>query len=92
MDDKSTFCKHKSDTLLQLFWNCETIKLFWSQLHLYINTECNLSLPEFKLGDIMFGSMSLDKALSMILLQAKYFLYNNKMNEKTHLLSNSKID
>ena len=29
----------------------------------------------------MFGSMSLDKALSMILLQAKYYLYNNKMNE-----------
>lgn len=99
-NDRCTFCKQNPETLLHLFWNCETSKQFWSQLHLYINTECNLSLPEFKLEDIIFGSMSLDKALSIILLQAKYFLYSNKMKEikpsieqfKNRLITFHKVD
>ena len=31
-NEKCTFCKRETETLFHLFWNCESIQLFWNKL------------------------------------------------------------
>ena len=80
--DTCNLCKNAPETLIHLFWHCEVSKNFWTQLINYINNKCNMNLVEWTAPEILFGSHKLDSAISIILLQAKLFLYFNKINSR----------
>ena len=81
-DDTCNLCKNYPETLLHLFWQCEVSKQFWSQLLNYINNTCNLNMVGWTAFEVLFGSRKLDSAINLILLQAKLFLYFNKVKNQ----------
>ena len=88
--DTCNLCKNAPETLIHLFWHCEVSKNFWTQLINYINNKCNLNLVKWTTLDILFGSHKLDTAINTILLQAKLFLYFNKINSRTPCIDSFK--
>jgi hypothetical protein len=81
-DNRCTFCKTFPESILHLFWDCPYIKQFWTQLRNYIINQCNIHLNDWSVTLILFGNQSMDKVLNIILLQAKLFIYSNKMKEQ----------
>ena len=82
VEDTCTFCNNAPETLLHLFWNCEVSKHFWAVLLNYINNKCNTNLIEWNAYDVLFGGRNQDTCISNILLQAKYYLYCNKIKKQ----------
>ena len=80
VDDSCTFCRNAPETLLHLFYQCPISKEFLTQLFSYIQNKCNIELNERGVKDVIFGSHKLDKIQNLLLLQAKHFIYFNKIN------------
>ena len=99
-DDRCTFCNNCTETILHLFWNCNISKQFWNDLCAYINDKINTNITDLDVKAIIFGSQQLDSTLNTILLQAKYFLYCQKMRKqkpsieifKKKIISNYQVD
>ena len=81
-DDNCSFCNIAVETILHLFWTCPVSKDFFQQLKNYIVNKCGVSIIDWTVKDILFGNNKLDNALNTILLQAKLFLYYNKMKKQ----------
>ena len=80
-EDTCTFCKNAPETLMHLFWSCEVSTQFWTQLLNYIKNKCNINMVDWTAYDVLFG-LSMDNGINNILLQAKYFMYGNKMRNQ----------
>ena len=87
-DESCSFCNNSPETILHLFWMCDISKNFWSQVRTYINSKCGLNMNEFTVFDILFGNTKLDRVINIILLQAKLFLYQSKLNHQLPLKTN----
>ena len=81
-EDTCSLCNEVTETILHLFWDCEVSKQFWIELRRYINNRCGLNIKEWNTFEIIFGSRNLDTVTNLILLQAKLFLYYNKMKKQ----------
>ena len=88
--DKCTFCNNTPETIVHIFWSCEMIQNFWSQLASYIEEKCSLVTIRWSKTDILFGNLKLDTGLNKIILQAKMFIYQSKMNGRHPSLNNFK--
>ena len=77
--DSCTFCNNAPETLIHFFWECEITKQFLNQLCIFIENKCNIQLNNWNIKEVLFGSCKLDKVQNMLLLQAKYFLFFNKV-------------
>lgn len=89
-EDMCTFCQGEQETLTHLFFECEIITQFWTQLQSYIKDKCNLNFENWSLSDILFGNTNLDNALNLIILNAKFYIYYNKMKQTRPSLANFK--
>ena len=78
-DDTCTFCNNAPETVKHLFWNCIVTRNFFNELFTHIQNKCNLHLSEWGVKEILFGNKKIDKVQNLLLLQAKHFLYFNKM-------------
>ena len=81
-EDTCSFCKNAPETILHLFWNCEIIQTFWTGISNYIKNKCNIDLLEWDANDILFGSYNFDKVVNLLLLQAKHFIYYNRIKNQ----------
>jgi len=81
-DDSCSFCENAPETVFHLFWACNVSAQFWIQLFNYIENKCNITMTEWNAYDVLFGSHNQDKCINNILLQAKHFLYINKMKKQ----------
>lgn len=81
-EDICSLCNDEQETLIHLFWHCEVSQQFWRDLKEYINTKCNLTYDNWTAYDIIFGNPKLHKVVNLILLQAKLFLYYNKIKKQ----------
>ena len=77
-----TYCSVEVESIQHLFWNCQIVQKFWSDLLQYLRDKCThcdrLNLTE-KL--IVFGvsdEVITDKGLDFIILFAKFFIYKSR--------------
>lgn len=72
-----TFCHEVNETLEHLFWECDYVKLFWSEI-------CNLCLKstfEIDFNYIKFGKFEDAKhPINFFILHGKYYIFNCKLN------------
>ena len=93
-DNKCTFCNNDPETLIHLFWNCETVATFWHDLTVWLVNECahitnlNLTLPDIILG--IHNKQRSDEVLNFIILNAKSYIYNMKYNNSCPQIQNFK--
>ena len=86
--DKCTFCKNVSETIHHLFWKCNVLQTFWTNLGNYIEGKCSLVKINWSETAILFGNLKLDICLNKIDLLAKMCIYQKKM--ETNKKSNGK--
>jgi len=72
----------QTETLAHLFWNCRVSQLFWNQLETYVIENVNAHLEPFTVSDIIFCNPKFEIVLNRILLLAKNYLYNCRLNLK----------
>ena len=53
-DDKCTYCKSESETLIHFFFNCVYSKLFWKDFEFYYYSVSN-KLLHLSLQDVLIG-------------------------------------
>ena len=70
----------QTETLTHLFWNCRVSQLFWNQLETYVIENVNAHLEPFTVSDIIFCNPKFEIVLNRILLLAKKYLYNCRLN------------
>ena len=88
--DLCTFCKTQAETIQHLFYECNTVQHFWTNLALYMTEKRAEIQTDWNITDILFGNKKFDKALNKILLMAKQFIFNQKLKDKQPLLINFK--
>ena len=75
-DDKCTFCKSESETLIHLFFNCVYSKLFWKDFEIYYYSVSN-ELLHLSLQDVLIGIIAVQcPLLNYFLLIAKLYLWD----------------
>ena len=81
-DDLCTFCKHESETMQQLFYDCSYSITFWKDFELYY-----LSLTQqqihFNLKDIFIGLLTPElPLLNYLILIGKIYLWACRRNKE----------
>ena len=83
-DSLCTFCKSHNETLLHLFWCCEQVQTFWTDLTQWLKRKCrHITSINLDRENVIFGivdNMKADETLNLILLLAKQFIYRMKYN------------
>ena len=80
--DKCSFCKTERETILHLFWECPQSNRFWLDLSQFLTANGVLQSDiEINLEAVIFGGEKIGKLINLILLVAKRYLYNVKMNK-----------
>ena len=74
-DDKCTYCKSESETLIHFFFNCVYSKLFWKDFEFYYYSVSN-KLLHLSLQDVLIGIIAVQcPLLNYFLLIAKLYLW-----------------
>ena len=80
-NNKCTFCKTETETLRHLFWDCRCIQVFWRDFQNYLISK-NIVLPgDWNEQTILFGSQKSDRIFNLLLLKAKYFIFDRKLED-----------
>ena len=80
-EDKCTFCKSESETLIHLFFNCVYSKLFWRNFEFYYYSVSN-ELLHLSLQDVLIGIIAVQcHLLNYFLLIAKLYLWNCRRSQ-----------
>lgn len=85
-----TFCQDETESLMHLFWNCRHVQTFWTDFQSYLASKNILLLNEWNEKDILLGSLKYDIILNQLLLRAKYFIYQMRLNETIPVFCNFK--
>lgn len=93
-NDKCTFCKNESETILHVLCTCNIVRTFWNELFQWMKDGCthiyNLNILD---NEILFGitdNKKADYVLNFILLLAKQYIYKCKMKKQIPLLQGFK--
>ena len=81
-EDTCSLCRNAQETIIHLFWHCDISKHFLTRLFNYIKNKCNIDMVEWTVDDVLFGSHRMDPVINILLLQAKKFIYFNKMKSQ----------
>ena len=54
--DKRTFCNQVSETIQNLFWECEQVEYFWNGFETILHDNCGLLDVKFNAENINFGN------------------------------------
>ena len=89
-------CNQEEETISHLMWECEIVQNFWSRLLNILKEKCILcETLELSEPLILFGikeKVITDKAIDLIILIAKYYIYSCKWQSKApHLKVFEKI-
>ena len=80
-DDKCTFCKSESETLIHLFFNYVYSKLFWKDFEFYYYSVSN-ELLHLSLQDVLIGIIAVQcPLLNYFLLIAKLYLWDCRRSQ-----------
>ena len=80
-EDKCTFCKSESETLIHLFFNCVFLKLFWKDFEFYYYSVWN-KLFHLSLQNILTGITAEQcPSLNYFLLIAKLHLWDCRRSQ-----------
>ena len=70
---------------MHLFWHCVAVQEFWTNLAQYINAKCiHVHNFHFTKDLVLFGicnQIKTDEILDLIILLAKRYIYNSKVNK-----------
>ena len=77
------FCNELEDTISHMFWECQYVQTFWSELHnLFISKLPHIHNLNLSEQLILFGwkdNTRTDKPFDLLLLSAKYHIYLSKL-------------
>ena len=74
-----SLCHESNETLEHLFWDCDFVKIFWSESH----NLCLKSRFEIDFNCIKFGFFEdATHPINFFILHGKYFIFNCKLNNK----------
>ena len=83
--DLCEFCHRSSESIIHLFWHCIAVQDFWTRLNEYINVKCvHVHNFYFTKDLVLFGicnQIKTDDILDLIILLAKQYIYNCKVNK-----------
>lgn len=84
IDSLCTFCKSEDETLIHIFFQCESTKNFWKNLYLHIGNHIASSRP-FHLQDVVcyYGGgddVSENYIIDFFILYGKYFIHKQKFS------------
>ena len=76
--DKCQFCNLATEYIEHLFYNCQVVKQFWTQIFQWISTKTNLNI-NFTIAEILLGGAPHDlQIFNLIFLLAKKYIYDCK--------------
>ena len=82
-----TFCNTDVESLQHLFWDCVFVRSFWLDLENIINDRCHIIHDiHFNEDLVLFGNdtrFKSDDVFDLILLLAKFYIYQCKMEKST---------
>lgn len=76
-NDRCSFCNQHSETILHLFYYCNKVKEFWSDLQKWLETKADITLY-VTVKSVIFSKQSQNDLINYILLLAKYYIYRTK--------------
>jgi hypothetical protein len=81
-DDRCSFCKHESETILHLFTECEHVKPIWQSLCNWLMRCGYTELQQFNSYDIVLGINNIDIIVNLCILITKLVIYRSKIGNK----------
>lgn len=85
-----TFCQQETESLTHLFWNCRLTQSFWNEFRAFMNLKNVNMIHNWQDKDIIFGSDNYDLVLNQLILRAKYFIYQKKLDENIPIFDSFK--
>ena len=76
-----TFCKSYNENLIHVYYECDRVKHFWSQIRLFINNSLKIDL-NFTKYVVMFGVDTHHSVINHILLVAKRYIYISSIKQQ----------
>uniref|UniRef100_A0A3B3HKX7 Reverse transcriptase domain-containing protein n=1 Tax=Oryzias latipes TaxID=8090 RepID=A0A3B3HKX7_ORYLA len=84
------FCSSETETLEHLFYSCNQVKIFWSDIHNWLSLKI-LNIPFFSLYDVLFYMENLDPGISdvinVVIILCKHFIHLCKWKNTCPLFS-----
>ena len=75
--DKCQFCNLATEYIEHLFYECQVVKQFWTQIFQWISTKTNLNI-NFTAAEILLGGAPQDlQIFNLIFLLAKKYIYDH---------------
>lgn len=89
-NDKCIYCDQHPETIFHLFFNCNKVQKFWSDLQHWLERAANIKL-QLTVQNIIFSQHDQNVLLNYVLILAKYYIYrtkffSNSINIRTFLL------
>jgi exonuclease III len=81
-DDRCTFCKLESETLLHIFTECVHVKPIWSDMCGWLKRCGYTDLQELDSCDIILGIMDKDIIVNLCILITKLVIYRSRLGNK----------
>ena len=76
-DNMCSFCNQHPETILHLFYFCETVKTFWADLKNWLEKQANITL-QLTIKSILFSKQAHNVLVNYLSLLAKYHIYRTK--------------
>ena len=83
-NDICSYCNNYSETVIHLFFECETVVQFVNEIKNWLLHECGIDLNTNH-NKFIFSIGNKDFAVNYISLLLKYFIYKSKFKENSHL-------
>ena len=81
-----TFCQREEESILHLFWDCQHVQKFWSDVTAWLNNNC-VTCTGIVLSKtlVIFGvetNFKTDHVFDLLILIAKFHIYKCRLQEK----------
>ena len=76
-DGMCSFCNQHPETILHLFYYCEKVKTFWTDLKTWLEIKTNI-IFQLNVKNLLFSKQAHNVLLNHLLLLAKYHIYRTK--------------
>ena len=81
-DGLCDLCKTHEETYIHLFYECDAVKTFWSQVQIYTNELINIDIP-LDAHDILLGCQhQTPRVLDLLIILGKMHIYSCKFSNK----------
>lgn len=85
LEELCTFCTTEIETIEHLFFSCQHVVKFWTDVHNWISLKINI--PRLKLTDVIYFMDNLDSKVSdninFVIVMGKFFIHTCKWKNST---------